>query len=378
MPDLRKQALLNAQCQSPPPPPPPPPLKTQDFASNEPPPYSSTLPPSADSEVSAPLIKRSMTEDPDASALFDDDNAAFISSPPPHGLDLLTPDLALRGGPGSSPIRRPSNHSLNALRSVKSLETDDGNAASGHVTGTNTFLSVAPNPSHSQGRSVGCGQPGCGSNAVFNRRGSRSLDFTTIAAAAAAAEDDARGDTILEVPIELLSEQDRAGSLSGSAQLPPSLMLSSSAYGGHGSMQSGGSTMKRRWPSFRQKFCRFGSLRKFASQTLNSTSFDVGCGPAGSLETGLGAGGPRKCDAKVQFDDEALLREEGAGLSREDSDYGKQSTGSYLKEQFFAFFQPSDNKLAMKLFGNKNALMKEKRRQQQQGKWVIHPCSNFR
>ncbi|TGZ62996.1 hypothetical protein CRM22_007150 [Opisthorchis felineus] len=56
----------------------------------------------------------------------------------------------------------------------------------------------------------------------------------------------------------------------------------------------------------------------------------------------------------------------------------KQSTSSYLKEQFQAFFQPSDNKLAMKLFGSKNALLKEKRRQVQQGKWVIHPCSSFR
>ncbi|KAF8570259.1 hypothetical protein P879_00773 [Paragonimus westermani] len=60
------------------------------------------------------------------------------------------------------------------------------------------------------------------------------------------------------------------------------------------------------------------------------------------------------------------------------SEYAKQSTSSYLKEQFLAFFQPSDNKLAMKLFGSKNALLKEKRRQEQQGKWVIHPCSSFR
>ncbi|KER25538.1 hypothetical protein T265_06998 [Opisthorchis viverrini] len=56
----------------------------------------------------------------------------------------------------------------------------------------------------------------------------------------------------------------------------------------------------------------------------------------------------------------------------------KQSTSSYLKEQFQAFFQPADNKLGMKLFGSKNALLKEKRRQVQQGKWVIHPCSSFR
>ncbi|VDP65167.1 unnamed protein product [Echinostoma caproni] len=60
------------------------------------------------------------------------------------------------------------------------------------------------------------------------------------------------------------------------------------------------------------------------------------------------------------------------------SEMAKQSTSSYLKEQFLAFFQPSDNKLAMKLFGSKNALLKEKRRQAQQGKWIIHPCSSFR
>lgn len=51
---------------------------------------------------------------------------------------------------------------------------------------------------------------------------------------------------------------------------------------------------------------------------------------------------------------------------------------NYLREQIIAVFQPSDNKLAMKLFGNKNALMKEKIRQKAVGKWVIHPCSNFR
>lgn len=54
------------------------------------------------------------------------------------------------------------------------------------------------------------------------------------------------------------------------------------------------------------------------------------------------------------------------------------STSSYLRDQIISFFQPSDNKLAMKLFGNKNALMKEKMRQKAAGNWVIHPCSNFR
>jgi len=54
------------------------------------------------------------------------------------------------------------------------------------------------------------------------------------------------------------------------------------------------------------------------------------------------------------------------------------SPTNYLRDQIVAFFQPSDNKLAMKLFGNKNALMKEKLRQSAAGNWVIHPCSNFR
>ncbi len=61
-------------------------------------------------------------------------------------------------------------------------------------------------------------------------------------------------------------------------------------------------------------------------------------------------------------------------------DYVRSSTSAtnYLKDQIISFFQPSDNKLAMKLFGNKNALMKEKMRQKAAGNWVIHPCSNFR
>ncbi|CAL1535595.1 unnamed protein product [Lymnaea stagnalis] len=54
------------------------------------------------------------------------------------------------------------------------------------------------------------------------------------------------------------------------------------------------------------------------------------------------------------------------------------SAKTYLKDQIMNFFQPSDNKLAMKLFGNKTALIKEKMRHKRVGNWVIHPCSNFR
>jgi len=54
------------------------------------------------------------------------------------------------------------------------------------------------------------------------------------------------------------------------------------------------------------------------------------------------------------------------------------STAGYLREQFSALFQVSDNRLAMKLFGSRNALQKEKQRQKESGNFVIHPCSSFR
>ncbi|XP_059490523.1 potassium/sodium hyperpolarization-activated cyclic nucleotide-gated channel 3 isoform X7 [Neocloeon triangulifer] len=50
----------------------------------------------------------------------------------------------------------------------------------------------------------------------------------------------------------------------------------------------------------------------------------------------------------------------------------------FIKNHLQALFQPTDNKLAMKLFGSKKALMKERIRQKAAGHWVIHPCSNFR
>ncbi|XP_032682079.1 potassium/sodium hyperpolarization-activated cyclic nucleotide-gated channel 2 isoform X4 [Odontomachus brunneus] len=57
---------------------------------------------------------------------------------------------------------------------------------------------------------------------------------------------------------------------------------------------------------------------------------------------------------------------------------GQEVKQSFLKNQLQALFQPTDNKLAMKLFGSKKALMKERIRQKAAGHWVIHPCSSFR
>lgn len=72
--------------------------------------------------------------------------------------------------------------------------------------------------------------------------------------------------------------------------------------------------------------------------------------------------------------DEGLNWESSTGMD----DTSKQRSKEYWKEQFLMFFQPSDNKLAKKLFGTKVALNKERSRQRKQGKWIIHPASNFR
>lgn len=87
-----------------------------------------------------------------------------------------------------------------------------------------------------------------------------------------------------------------------------------------------------------------------------------------------------KGSGKVHFgvDDISLYgtpKEEPGPTPLGSAEAGKQS---FIKNQLQALFQPTDNKLAMKLFGSKKALMKERIRQKAAGHWVIHPCSSFR
>ena len=55
-----------------------------------------------------------------------------------------------------------------------------------------------------------------------------------------------------------------------------------------------------------------------------------------------------------------------------------ESKPGWVRNQLQNIFAPTDNKLAMKLFGSKKALMKERVRQKAIGHWIIHPCSSFR
>ncbi|XP_035707444.1 potassium/sodium hyperpolarization-activated cyclic nucleotide-gated channel 1 isoform X2 [Folsomia candida] len=70
--------------------------------------------------------------------------------------------------------------------------------------------------------------------------------------------------------------------------------------------------------------------------------------------------------------------DKSGGHSGSSAGVGGDSKPSFIRNQLQALFQPTDNKLAMKLFGSKKALMKERIRQKNAGHWIIHPCSNFR
>ncbi len=61
-------------------------------------------------------------------------------------------------------------------------------------------------------------------------------------------------------------------------------------------------------------------------------------------------------------------------LSVDPSIKGASTIVSYLMD----LLKPSDNKLAMKLFGSRKGVLKERLRQQRSGHCIIHPCSNFR
>ena len=153
--------------------------------------------------------------------------------------------------------------------------------------------------------------------------------------------------------------------------------------------------LTRRFPSLKlsRNFGRFGSLRSHVTTGSTPTLADRRRKMAPAITVTmddsenesvisdyLSPDRNYRRDTKVQFStDEGSLygtpkEEKGPWNDQKTSN----SSASFLREQIIAFFQPSDNKLAMKLFGNKNALMKEKRRQQAVGNWVIHPCSNFR
>ncbi|XP_046439074.1 potassium/sodium hyperpolarization-activated cyclic nucleotide-gated channel 2-like isoform X2 [Daphnia pulex] len=107
-----------------------------------------------------------------------------------------------------------------------------------------------------------------------------------------------------------------------------------------------------------------------------------GVGGCGSAAGSFAAGGGRVhfSNSAGGGDDVSLYGtpKEEAGPGPGPANMGGEPKPSFIRNQLQALFQPTDNKLAMKLFGSKKALMKERIRQKAAGHWIIHPCSNFR
>ncbi|XP_031635356.1 uncharacterized protein LOC116348475, partial [Contarinia nasturtii] len=116
---------------------------------------------------------------------------------------------------------------------------------------------------------------------------------------------------------------------------------------------------------------------------LRISSVDNTC--TDSLVTALDDEALLICDAtnemartKVHFDDVSLYGTPKEELLPNIQTISEKMSSNFLKNQLQSWFQPTDNRLAMKLFGSKKALVKERIRQKTAGHWVIHPCSSFR
>ncbi|VVC94043.1 unnamed protein product, partial [Leptidea sinapis] len=102
----------------------------------------------------------------------------------------------------------------------------------------------------------------------------------------------------------------------------------------------------------------FYKLRKYTCGLSQESDADM------SLKQGSGTG-------KVHFgglDDVSLY-----GTPVEPAPPAPDAKQGFLRNQLQALFQPTDNKLAMKLFGSKKALMKERIRQKAAGHWFVKP-----
>ncbi|XP_025420254.1 potassium/sodium hyperpolarization-activated cyclic nucleotide-gated channel 1 isoform X2 [Sipha flava] len=64
------------------------------------------------------------------------------------------------------------------------------------------------------------------------------------------------------------------------------------------------------------------------------------------------------------------------GKHRQSQPHRQPRTG--VLARLHTVFEPSMNRLSMKIYGSKKAVVKERLRQRSLGVWVIHPCSKFR
>lgn len=97
---------------------------------------------------------------------------------------------------------------------------------------------------------------------------------------------------------------------------------------------------------------------------------------AGSLPEGIAPSGHERDDVSLYGTPKEEIGPNGAQTTHFVDANG--SRPGWVRNQLQNIFQPTDNKLAMKLFGSKKALVQERVRQKAAGHWIIHPCSSFR
>ncbi|CAF0930668.1 unnamed protein product [Didymodactylos carnosus] len=80
--------------------------------------------------------------------------------------------------------------------------------------------------------------------------------------------------------------------------------------------------------------------------------------------------------------DEKCIMLNDNSIDANDIQTNLNNTRNSYSHNFVSYFmdllKPGDNKLAMKLFGSKKGVLKERLRQQRAGYCIIHPCSSFR
>ena len=86
-------------------------------------------------------------------------------------------------------------------------------------------------------------------------------------------------------------------------------------------------------------------------------------------------------DKENSFHDDQICSPENLHLNQQKISPAQDPTSkntSTIVNYLMDLLKPSDNKLAMKLFGSRKGVLKERLRQQRAGHCIIHPCSNFR
>ena len=121
-----------------------------------------------------------------------------------------------------------------------------------------------------------------------------------------------------------------------------------------------------------------GTTRSTAGRTL-SGEFTLPTNPPITVTTEPQSSSLDLTEKENCFHDDQIYSPEVINFKEKRSSLDPSLKGtSTVVNYLMDLLKPSDNKLAMKLFGSRKGVLKERLRQQRAGHCIIHPCSNFR